>query len=446
MNGDDDLHRAVAPPGQVAPLNDDATGPIQPESARSADDDELAQTLEIQADLSADGHAPGSTITSSPRPRPAKSPLIDPRATWPASEDETRPQPAVGPPGPQSPAGEHWRPPAQDPRPADASAAGDPPGGEADFDATPQSGTEAASAEDDAAETRARPRKKKTKAPWWELPVLVIIAVIVAVLIKTFLVQPFYIPSQSMEQTLHGCPGCSGDRVLVNKPIYYLRDPHPGDIVVFRAPVGWDQEPVPNPPSNPALRAVRWFGQLVGVVPPDERDLIKRVIAVGGQTVQCCDAQGRVQISATGPSGPFRSLDEPYIYRDGTDNWTPADKPGQPLRDPTDARTFGPVTIPKGRLWVMGDHRNDSADSAYHWRMSPGNVADSTVPIGRVIGKAVVIAWPPSRWRTLGTPATFTHAAALGPAVAAAPLGLGAATVTPVWLLLRRRCRRAGSR
>jgi signal peptidase I len=199
------------------------------------------------------------------------------------------------------------------------------------------------------------------------------------------------------------------------------------------------------------LRAVRWFGQLVGVVPPDERDLIKRVIAIGGQTVQCCDAQGRVQVSVTGPSGPFRSLNEPYVYRDGTDNWTPADKPGQPLHDPTDTRTFGPVTIPKGRLWVMGDHRNDSADSAYHWRMSPGNVNDSTVPSGRVIGKAVVIAWPPSRWRTLGTPATFTHTAALGAALssavgAAAPLSAGAVTVAPMWLLLRRRRRRSGLR
>ncbi len=86
---------------------------------------------------------------------------------------------------------------------------------------------------------------------------------------------------------------------------------------------------------------VRGFGQLIGVVPPDERDLIKRVIAVGGQTVQCCDSQGRVQV-ADSPDGPFRSLDEPYIYRDGPDFWTPADKPGQPLANPADSRTFGP--------------------------------------------------------------------------------------------------------
>ena len=96
---------------------------------------------------------------------------------------------------------------------------------------------------------RRRPKRRKAKAPWWELPVLVGVAIVVAVLIKTFLIQPFYIPSQSMERTLHGCAGCSGDRILVNKPIYYLRDPHPGDIVVFRAPTDvWFNEPLPELP------------------------------------------------------------------------------------------------------------------------------------------------------------------------------------------------------
>jgi len=287
---------------------------------------------------------------------------------------------------------------------------------------------------------RRRPEKKRKKAPWWELPVLIAVAIAVAVLIKTFLIQPFYIPSESMEKTLHGCPGCSGDRVLVNKLIYDLRDPHPGDIVVFRAPANWDEEPTPRAPSNPFVKGVRWFGQLIGFVPPDEKDLIKRVIAVGGQTVQCCDRQGRVQVSDNGINGPWRSLDEPYIYQNTP--WDSRNLPGHMQSGSADQRTFGPVTLPPGRLWVMGDHRGDSADSRFHCiEDSPTDhkcgTADTTVAESSVIGKAVVIAWPPSRWRTLGTPATFKHAAD-----GALPAAGGALVMLPVLAVRRRRRRR----
>jgi signal peptidase I len=284
------------------------------------------------------------------------------------------------------------------------------------------------------------PKKPHKKAPWWELPVLIAVAIAVAVLIKTFLVQPFYIPSESMEKTLHGCPGCSGDRVLVNKLIFDLRDPHPGDIVVFRAPSDWDEEPAPRAPSNPLVKGVRWFGQLVGFVPPDERDLIKRVIAVGGQTVQCCDSKGRVQISDHGVNGPWRSLDEPYIFENSA--WDSRSKPAHLASGGSDQRTFGPITIPKGRLWVMGDHRGDSADSRFHCiEAAPADhvcgTSDTTVVVSKVIGKGVLIAWPPSRWRTLGTPGTFKHSAE-----AALPLLGGAAFVLPLFGLRRRRRRR----
>ncbi len=116
------------------------------------------------------------------------------------------------------------------------AADGDPPTAPIDQSgATPAETPQPASGRRRAGGRRRRPRGK---APWWELPLLVIVAVVIAVLIKTFVVQPFYIPSQSMELTLHGCPGCSGDRVLVNKLIYDFRDPHPGDIVVFSAARG----------------------------------------------------------------------------------------------------------------------------------------------------------------------------------------------------------------
>jgi signal peptidase I len=282
--------------------------------------------------------------------------------------------------------------------------------------------------------------KKHKKAPWWELPVLIAVAIAVAVVIKTFLVQPFYIPSESMEKTLHGCPGCSGDRVLVNKLILDIRDPHPGDIIVFRAPSNWDEEPTPRSPSNPIVKGVRWFGQLVGFVPPDEKDLIKRVIAVGGQSVQCCDAQGRVQVSNHGVNGPWTSLDEPYVFENSS--WDPRNKPGHIESGGADQRTFGPVTIPKGRLWVMGDHRGDSADSKFHCiEESPADhvcqTTNTTVAVSKVIGKAALIAWPPSRWRTLGTPPTFKHVAD-----AAMPALGGAIIVLPIFGLRRRRRRR----
>ncbi len=301
--------------------------------------------------------------------------------------------------------------------------AGDPP--EPDGGA----GADGPSAADSAAS--AMSANARGKAPWWELPALILIALVVAIVVKTFLFQPFYIPSQSMERTLHGCPGCSGDRVLVNKPAYYVGDPSPGDIVVFRAPDSWDDEVQYRQDHNAVVDVARWFGQLVGVVPPDEKDLIKRVIAVGGQTVRCCDEQGRVQISDNGDEGPWRALDEPYVFADG-------------LANPTSP--FGPVTVPEGRLWVMGDHRNDSADSRAHCDRgsagadNPGGCDPmrSTVDIDGVIGKAVLIVWPPSRWRTLGTPGTFDSAAAAAPAV---PLALGAVAALPIGRIRRRRRR-----
>jgi signal peptidase I len=281
---------------------------------------------------------------------------------------------------------------------------------------------------------RRKAKKEHRKAPWWELPALVALAIGIAILVKSFVVQPFYIPSDSMEKTLHGCPGCHGDRILVNKLIYDFRDPHPGDIVVFHAPPGWNDEPPVRPPSNPVLRALRGFGQLIGFVPPDGQILVKRVIAMGGQTVKG-DARGNVYISDNGPNGPYRKLVEPYVYA--------------PTGDGLSQSAFGPVTVPKGRLWVMGDHRTDSADSRFHCILGGPestsadkhcNPYSSTVPVNDVIGKAFVIAWPPSRWRTLGTPATFEHdAMAAGTVLPGIASG---AVVLPVFLVRRRRRRR----
>jgi signal peptidase I len=283
------------------------------------------------------------------------------------------------------------------------------------------------------ADKAAKPRRK---APWWELPALVVLAILIAIVVKTFVVQPFYIPSASMEKTLHGSNG-SNDRILVNKVIYDFRDPHPGDIVVFHAPPGWNDEPASKPPSNPILKGIRGLGQLVGFVPPDGLILVKRVIATGGETIKG-DARGDVMVSRHGPKGPFRTLDEPYVFVD----------PGSTAN----IRPFGPVTVPRGRLWVMGDHRNDSADSRYHCGLGGTDSGDdsdcdptpSTVPISDVIGKAFVVAWPPSDWRTLGTPPTFKTAALAG--ASDVPGLASAAIVAPVFVLRKRRRRRARRR
>jgi signal peptidase I len=358
-------------------------------SARFGHDDDLADGLthEFDTDSLADEHSADQHPVVARTEPPAAQSTADAEAGAPAEPDT--PTPPV-------------------------AAAGDPP----------------AAANTTAAAPRRRwwqrkPPKPRKKAPWWELPVLALVAIVIAVVVKTWIVQPFYIPSASMEKTLHGCPGGCGDRILVNKTIYDIRDPHPGDIVVFHAPPGWDEGEGSRPPSNPVVKVVRGFGQLVGFVPPDGLVLVKRVIAVGGQTVKG-DAQGHVFVSNTGPGGPWRQLDEPYVYRDGPES---------------QEAVFGPLTVPKGRLWVEGDHRNDSADSRYHCvapnaTSPPAERCDptaSTVPDSNVIGKAVFVIWPISHWRTLGTPATFAHAAL--------PSGAALIVTLPIFGVLRRRRR-----
>jgi signal peptidase I len=262
---------------------------------------------------------------------------------------------------------------------------------------------------------RRRPRRRSSFLR--ELPVLLIIAFGLAVLIKTFLVQAFFIPSGSMERTLHGCPGCSGDRVLVNKLTYRFREPRPGDIVVFRGPESWTPEAQFAQPTNPVQRVLRAIGSAVGVAPPGEKDFIKRVVAVGGQTVQCCDRQGRITANGKALNEPYVFVSDPQAYR---------------------ATPFGPVTVPKGRLWVMGDHRDQSADSRAHI----GDADQGTIAVRDVVGKAFVIVWPPSRWTTLGRPATVSTAGTTkGGSVFAGPLILGLAAALPGVAAQRRRRR-----
>ncbi|WP_228389372.1 signal peptidase I [Cumulibacter manganitolerans] len=213
-----------------------------------------------------------------------------------------------------------------------------------------------------------------------ELPIMLAIAFVIAVLLKSFVVQAFWIPSGSMEQTLHGCPGCTGDRILVNRMSYWFSDPEPGDIVVFEAPSSWEPEVHVTEPDDVLGQSWLWLKRLVGAAPPAAKDLVKRVIATEGQTVSCCDAQGRVLVDG-------KPLDEPYIYLDG-----------QPPNAAYALRDFGPIKVPKDRLFVMGDHRNGSADSRAHI----DDQYQGTVPVDSVVGRAFVILYPFDRFRWLG--------------------------------------------
>jgi signal peptidase I len=228
-----------------------------------------------------------------------------------------------------------------------------------------------------------KPKVKRSRQPmplWQEMPLLLIVAFCLAVLIRTFLVQAFFIPSGSMTDTL-----LIGDRVLVNKVVYDMREPKRGEIVVFSGTDSW----VPEVPAEPNLgfmaKLGRTVGDLVGVSRPGDKDFIKRVIGLPGDKVSCCDAEGRVLVNG-------RPLDEPYVIEN-----SPLDTP--PNASECRSRRFAEVTVPPGQMFVMGDHRLVSQDAR----------CQGTVPIDNVIGKAFVIVWPNEHWATLPTPATFAE-------------------------------------
>lgn len=258
----------------------------------------------------------------------------------------------------------------------------------------------------------ARTGRRRRPTFWKELPLLIVVALVLTFLIQTFLAKVYVIPSGSMETTLHGCTGCSNDRVLVDKVTYRFSTPGAGDVVVFRGPDSWSSEVTVEQPSNALVRGLQQLGSLVGLAPPDEKDFVKRVIAVGGQTVQCCDSRNRVLVDG-------QPLEEPYVYY-------------LPEAGPARQSPFGPTVVPAGQLWMMGDSRNNSADS---------RVADhGAVPVANVIGQARVVVLPISRfgWIDAVDPRTTVGLPAPGSDVGA-PLALGLLGRLPPAVRSRRR-------
>ncbi|RZS34670.1 signal peptidase I [Herbihabitans rhizosphaerae] len=261
---------------------------------------------------------------------------------------------------------------------------------------------------------RRKPKAEKKKRSFWkELPILIGVALLLSILIQTFLARVFVIPSGSMESTLHGCAGCTGDRILVDKVVYAFTDPEPGEVLVFERPESWKSEFTPERSENPVVRWLQGVGALFGLASPDEDDIVKRVIAVGGQTVECCDDQHRVQVDG-------KPLNEPYLH------W----EEGFPQHQ----EAFEPVTVPQGFLFVMGDNRNVSYDS----REQGGGGQAGLVPVDNVIGKARVIVLPPSRWNGIGDDNPQALAMSAPAWQSGIPLGVGAIAAYPTLWLGRR--------
>lgn len=228
---------------------------------------------------------------------------------------------------------------------------------------------------------------KTTHRPLWVgLLVNIIVALVVVSLVQAFLVKVYRVPSGSMEQTLQAAEG-GGDRILVNRTAYRTETPDRGDVVVFSRPETWTGETAPGPAGNGLQAAARAFGDITGIGASNEQYLVKRVVAVEGDTISCCSPDGSLLVNGA-------SIEEPYIYQDFPYMRGVLDCQSQPAS----LRCFSGYTVPEGGLVVLGDHRSQSADSAILCR-TPAAPLESTacmrnVPTSAVVGHVFFRAWP----------------------------------------------------
>lgn len=206
--------------------------------------------------------------------------------------------------------------------------------------------------------------------------------------LHTFIGRLYLIPSQSMEPTLHGCPGCTGDRIWVDKITYNFSDPEPGDVLVFVGTESWNNNFTSQRSDNTIVRGLQTLGSYIGVVAPDENTLVKRVVATGGQTVSCQAGDEGIKVDG-------KVIDSSYVLQPpahAVDPRNGSEACGGPF--------FGPITVPADHLFMMGDNRTNSADSRYHL----GDEYQGTIPVSNVVGKVQAIVLPPSRMGLVDDP------------------------------------------
>jgi len=234
----------------------------------------------------------------------------------------------------------------------------------------------------DGAQHAAHPRRGRGEDPskdgptgalgWLrEVGLIVLIAVVLSSLLRAFVVQVFWIPSESMHDTL-----VEDDRIAVSRVSHWTGDIHRGDVVVFNDTLGW----LPTIDDGGAAGVLRDVGEFIGFVPANgEQTLVKRVIGEGGDHVVCCTAAGRITVNGV-------PLDEPYLAQGQAPSTIPFD-----------------VTVPEGTVWVMGDNRGHSADSRYHM----GQGETPFIPVDNIVGRARWVIWPVGHWASLGDRDTF---------------------------------------
>ncbi len=273
------------------------------------------------------------------------------------------------------------------------------PGCDSD-DAASDDPSSSGSEEHGEARQAAKPGRHQAKQPvpvWKETALLLGIAIVLALIIKTFFVQAFYIPSGSMRETLR-----IDDRILVQKMSYWFGDVERGEIVVFDDPANWLVQEAGRVADNPATRVLATIGLY-----PSGGHLVKRVIGVGGDRVSCAD--GTVEVNGAA----LEEDDYVTLPRQAcTGSWS--------------------VEVPAEHLWVLGDNRGDSADSRVHI----GDPGGGFIPVDDVVGKVFVVVWPIGHWDLVGSPGTFDNPAldeAAGPVPAGVPLGLALMAAPPLY-------------
>lgn len=221
--------------------------------------------------------------------------------------------------------------------------------------------------------------------PWWRRAVAspwfhLLLALIVLALIQAFVVKVYRIPSASMEPTLD-----VGDRILVNRLAYVGAAPGDGDVVVFDTDQEWDA--ADGRVTTPSF--LGWVGDIIGFGPSNAHTLVKRIVATEGETVRCCDSEGRILVDDRPASAPYP--EEDYPFEPGVLDCTTR---------PISARCFPSITVPTRSLLVMGDNRSDSSDSVIACRNRPearGDECARFVDIDDAIGPVFLRLWPLDR-------------------------------------------------